>query len=557
MITEDAMEIYEEPDSSQSCSTVLLLREAAGKSQNDRRYAGVGWQCSSTNLALKRLREEYQRNLQPLGNPDSGRSDEHAPVAPRDRSLSRAPGDPKHPARIPRNTVYFPKTQDPEALEAKQLFKTKALGVQIQAIETAKLKAAKQHRLQQKENEDSSRRFTLRRRHTAEVAQPAPHPSRRKAALKGTITDLNVSYLRRRASLASEAVEGQPIAGPSRLFDHHPFPPPALLDEEDDEDGMPASTPSPHPRLRSQKRGTYSASPSFSSSASKNSSSQFSAFSELPTSLDHAPLTRRHSVDLSTSFSISNSQPAPLIERQSSTRSVTREPALSLVIPSPAALAAHPIVPPEPIPHPPTPAPLLTLPSPSPLIPEPPTPSFHTQALPPAPARSHPIPRPSQFPSPSWPYVMPTSTPSASQPRVIRVSQRWPPALGMRPLVRPGAGKYQVPRENPKAIVGFKVPFKHGAGNRTSADVPKRSQTSNTRPQVAKVGPPRATVLVLPAPARAQVAPDMSARRAEPVSAADGPDAMDEVKEADSSYGDVPFDFDPEALDEAMSMYDP
>ncbi|KAI0644121.1 hypothetical protein C8Q79DRAFT_927950 [Trametes meyenii] len=387
MITEDAMEIYEEPDSSQSCSTVLLLREAAGKSQNDRRYAGVGWQCSSTNLALKRLREEYQRNLQPLGNPDSGRSDEHAPVAPRDRSLSRAPGDPKHPARIPRNTVYFPKTQDPEALEAKQLFKTKALGVQIQAIETAKLKAAKQHRLQQKENEDSSRRFTLRRRHTAEVAQPAPHPSRRKAALKGTITDLNVSYLRRRASLASEAVE----------------------------------------------------------------------------------------------------------------------------------------------------------------------------ALPPAPARSHPIPRPSQFPSPSWPYVMPTSTPSASQPRVIRVSQRWPPALGMRPLVRPGAGKYQVPRENPKAIVGFKVPFKCGAHDGAPVGAGagvKRSQSSGARTSIVVAVPPRVTVSI-PAVLRAPMVLETSSQRAEPVSLTAAADAMDEIKEADSSYGDIPFDFDPEALDEAMSMYDP
>ncbi|KAI0666370.1 hypothetical protein C8Q78DRAFT_1082991 [Trametes maxima] len=556
MITEDAMEIYEEPTSSQHSVAVFSLRGKA-KDADDCSGAVVGWQPPPTNPALKRLRDNCQQSLRSLTHLDHGHSQEHAPVAP---PLSRAPGDPKHPARMPRNPIYFPETQDPDVIEAKQLFKAKALGVQIQAIETARLKAAKLHRLQQKENGTSSRGSALRRRHTAEVVQPVTHSSRQNAALRGTTTDSNVSSLRRRASIASQPVEDGPVAGPSRLFDLHPlrFPTPLDDEEEDEDDGMPTSTPSPHPRPRSQKRGAFSASPSLSSSVTKSDLGQFSAFSESPTSLDHAPLARRHSVDPSTSFSVPRPESASPIERRSTTQHSSHEPELSPVVPSPAALAARPPLPPEAIPHPPAPAPVLSLPSPSPLIPPPLPAPLHSQVQAPAPSR--PAPHPSQFPSPSRPYVMPSSTPGASQPpRPIRASQRGPPALGMRPLVRAGVGKYKVPRENPKAIAGFKVPFKNGVANGAGAGIGKRSQVSSrdAQSQVAVVGPPRVTISVPVAPARAPAVLEMSARRAEPVSSVDGTDAMDEVKEADSSYGDIPFDFDPEALDEAMSMYDP
>ena len=57
-------------------------------------------------------------------------------------------------------------------------------------------------------------------------------------------------------------------------------------------------------------------------------------------------------------------------------------------------------------------------------------------------------------------------------------------------------------------------------------------------------------VAAISAPSRPPQVLEMSARRPEPGN------AMDEGKEADSSYGDIPFDFDREALDEAMSAYD-
>lgn len=131
-----------------------------------------------------------------------------------------------------------------------------------------------------------------------------------------------------------------------------------------------------------------------------------------------------------------------------------------------------------------------------------------------------------------------------------------------------GGGKYQPPAEPPKKTRGFTAPSwvsaaAAGAGSAGIAVVARESGAVAVQSQgsLSPVVPDppfaiaRAQGFVGSIMANGGEAPqlEMSARRAEP---RDDMDQDETGKEADSSYGDISFDFDPEALDEAMSMYD-
>ena len=170
----------------------------------------------------------------------------------------------------------------------------------------------------------------------------------------------------------------------------------------------------------------------------------------------------------------------------------------------------------------------------------------------------------SQSPALSKPYVVPSAAPGATQARHVHDSQKPPPALGMLSC-RPGTkSKYSLsnkPSKGPKAsrIPPFKSPTVNSTTNAPGSPSSSSGSRSNSGSGVAAhamqeiasqvvPGPPH--VAAIPASSRPPQVMEMSARRPEPVY------AIDEGKEADSSYGDIPFDFDREALDEAMSAYD-
>ncbi|KAI0368504.1 hypothetical protein BV20DRAFT_969132 [Pilatotrama ljubarskyi] len=557
------MELYHEPDSSQPFGRPNWDGHKLPASQHtDDLDFRVEWvERPLSNPALKSI----IRNCRPE------RSSDHPapappPAVPTEAGHTlRRPGNANHPAHRPRHTVLIQETQDPEVDEAKRQFDSIARHAIDYSLHISKRKAAKLDPAH-KENRSSSSAATLQRRHTAEEIQAAPPAPKPKAPLKSRSTEPSVSFATGTNARPDAMDEDHPVPGPSKPTFRRPNLTDfvnASEDDDEDDDGMPSSTPTPPPRQRIPQRSVSSASSSVS--ASKGKARQFAAFSESPTSLSQAPLTRRHSIDPSVSYSSARSISTSPVEQRPSSQSSQRERDPSPVVPSPLALAAQQC--PSAMPPPPVPV-SQPAPPPSPFAQsQPRSQSPHPPQYSQAPASSRLPPNVSQSPALSRPYVMPSSTPGASQARPLRASQRGPPPLGMRPIARAGAGKYQVPKAHPKAIAGFTVPFKNrpangvargpaaavasGAGVGGSSAAGASGSVSvaaaiATRVPSAPVVDGRGNAAAVGAP----VLPEMSARRPEP------PDATEDGKEADSSYGDIPFDFDLDALDEAMSVYD-
>ncbi|KAI8973165.1 hypothetical protein BD414DRAFT_499342 [Trametes punicea] len=387
----------------------------------------------------------------------------------------------------------------------------------------------------------------MQRRHTSEDIQAVPAASAPRCILKSRSTDPDISAVLRRDPRGATMGCDQPIAGPSKpVFSLPPVRPLPGDEREDEDEGAPSSTPTPPPKQRTQQRNVSSASASLS--RPKGGYSRFSALSESPSSLHQTTIDQMHSVDSPVFLASTPFEAEPPAGRLSSSRRSARSPEVSDIVPSPVASTTRkaasssgdmPFPPPPREPH----APLLL-----------PSPVSASSRLPPTLTQS---------PTLSKPYVMPSSTPGASQVRPVRASQRAPPPLGMRRAHGSGVSKYQVPKERPKAIKGFKIPFKDPQVNGG-----REASSSASEPQagavaaVARAQSYDASAVPDPphAPATAQGSasvtqppdqvPQMSARRPEPA------DGIDEVKEADSSYGDIPFDFDRETLDEVMSIYD-
>ncbi|KAI0354015.1 hypothetical protein OH77DRAFT_1457020 [Trametes cingulata] len=573
MIADDAMELCHEPDSSQPFGIPEWNAHVLPKARTDDLDFRVEWvERPSSNPALRSI----IRNCRQVS------SERPAPPPPalvtaQPARASRRPGNANHPAHKPRHAVVLQDTQDPEVHEAKRQFDSIARHAIDYSLHISKRKAAKMdpaHK-ENRSSASSTTSTTLQRRHTAgDIQAPLPLP-RSRAALKSRSTEPSITSAAGPSDRSEAMDEDMPVPGPSKPT---AFRRPSLtdfvnasVDDEDDEDaGTPSSTPTPPPKQRIPQRSVSSA--SSSSSASKGKARQFTAFSESPTSVCQAPLTRRHSIDPSASYSTSLSQSISPVEQRPSSQGSQRGRDCSPVIPSPLALAQQ---------------------SASAMMPPPPAPSFQPPPPPPSTfvhseARSQsPVPQHSQAPAPSRlppsishspalsrPYILPSSTPGPSQVRPLRASQRGPPVLGMRPIARTrgtAAGKYQVPKAHPKAIAGFTVPFKNRPVNANG--VTKGPDGGGVAVSSSGAGPEsglatgasrsglggvarttRGSSTVVPeGHANATTRPlatEMSARRPEPQ------DAMDEGKEADSSYGDIPFDFDLDALDEAMSMYD-
>ncbi|KAH9855518.1 hypothetical protein C2E23DRAFT_857701 [Lenzites betulinus] len=561
MVEEDVMDVCQEPQSSQPYGLYEWPGQTVPHRAVDDDNPLVNWIPPRSELSaivqdhLPPPPQEAASNSLALSTKSSAAN----------VSISRRPGNVNHPAHKPRHTVFLPETQDPEVREAVQLFNGKAFQTVNYSLELSKRKAAKRNP-SLKENRSSHSSGTLQRRRTVEdvtAIRPQTIP-------KSHSIDSHAPAISPSLSTASDSA--RPIAGPSKVIFRRPsltsFVNSAPDDDDDEEMDFPSSTPTPPPKHHIPQRATSS------TAGSNGKSRNQSAFAESPTSLPQGPLARRHSEDPSASYG--NTRPGPLTPANSQ-HSMPEQPS-SPIIPSPVTLGrlSGYAMPPPPAPIPPRPAPSSFISSQSQRT--------HSQA----PANQRHPPPISQSPALSRPYVMPSlsqSAPgSASQPaEPPRPSQRRPPALGMRPTIRAGGvSKYQVPREPPRVIAGFKVPFKKPVttaesrqGNAAEDELvctnPTRTATStSTNGGFDTRAIQRSASPIIPDPpyiaARAvgftsgsrahnpvQIAPptlEMSARRAEPR------DPMEEGQEADSSYGDIPFDFDPEALDEAMSMYD-
>ncbi|OSD07680.1 hypothetical protein PYCCODRAFT_1473378 [Trametes coccinea BRFM310] len=550
MIAEDMMEVCSEPMSSQPYG---LAEWKAHHAPAPRDMPVVAWDCSASKAPLHQYRQTLEQAINAQSSGFSDSRDENTPPeqpqpAPSDVPARRREGGAKHPAYSRRHVIGSDATQDPDANEAMAEFTSRAAKTVYTSIKNSKLKAARLAGARS----GTALSSTVQRRHSSEdiAAQPAL-----KVMLKSRLSAPKVSAPpRERQRGRTDAMdEDRPVAGPSkRLFSLPPVP--GFFDEEqkNEDDGPPSCTPTPPPKQRSSGRSASSA----SSSSSKGKSRQFSAFSESPSSLHETPLTRRHSIDPSVSCTSSHFDMGSPAERHSSSQQSRREVELSPVIPSPVALAARSV---PPLPD--------TLPPPdyssSQVAPRPRQSQAPHIRRSQAPSSSRLPPNMTQSPALSKPYVVPSPSQSASQAlahapnRPPRASQRGPPALGMRRThVGPGVGKYQVPKEPAKTTNGFKVPFKKppgsGAGDASGAGSAVDAYGSGRGGSPVVPDPPHiAAQAKAPATSGAghQIV-EMSARRPEPE------DAMDEVKEADSSYGDISWDFDPAAIDEAMSMYD-
>lgn len=477
----------------------------------------------------------------------------------------RRSGNADHPAHKLRHVVCPPETQNLAETEALCQFGQLTKHTADDAIERSKLKAA---RLDPsfKENRSVHSGTALRRRRTTEDVPAGSHaPPAKKPALRIRATDSRLCSGYPRRMHDSPMEEDEPIAGPSRPLLRRPSLTSyvnAAEDSDEEDDGMPSSTPTPPPKQRApQRRVASSSSPSLSSL----SKGKYAAFSESPTSLNHVPLARRHSEDPSISYDSAPDDSISPIEHQSGSQRSIEEVPLSPVVPSPVSLSKHPanIMPPPPVPaqarpseHPPASS------------------STHSQSsfsqssrLPPNMYQSTVLSK--QFAVPSSSQAAGAST--SQRARSSRAPEQPQRELGMRRRYgEGGGGRYREPDQRPKTIKPWKAPSRMpvpaaaaGAGSAGIAVVARESgivavQSQGSLSPVVPDPPfaiARAQGFVGSIMANGGEAPqlEMSARRAEP---SDDMDQDETGKEADSSYGDVSFDFDPDALDEAMSMYD-
>ncbi|KAI0635433.1 hypothetical protein C8Q77DRAFT_1072627 [Trametes polyzona] len=526
------MDLQQEPQSSQPHGLYewQMDHQPPRLAEDD---ALVNWNSKRDLSAIVQLGESQ---------PAQSSSATHQPSrnAPSPASAPRRPGNANHPAHRPRHVISAAEPLDPEIEEALHQFTDRAVHMLRSSLKVSKGKAAKFNSAF-KENALDPLGSKIRRRHTAEDVHDVPHAPPARSGLQSRSTNSRVSS-EPAPDVCDEPMDhDQAVAGPSRRILRRAtltdFVNTAEDDSDDEDGGMPSSTPTPPPKPRGT-RGSVPSTMSASSSSSKSKLRSYSVFSESPTELPGVPLSRRHSEDPSASCVNTRTMDAPELSQRSSSQQEPPHPdPPSPVIPSPVALAKQSTS----------------------AMPPPPVPAFSQR--PPqvsqAPGPSRLPPNVSQSPALSRPYVMPSLSQGASASQSAgppRASQRRPPALGMRPARVRGGGvsKYQIPREHPKAIAGFKVPFKTGAKREGGA-----AAGSNATAEAVQ---PRGEPFVVPDGAGTRVstgrAPqlEMSARRAEPRDAEMDEDAP---KEADSSYGDIPFDFDPQALDEAMSVYDP
>ncbi|KAI9068999.1 hypothetical protein FKP32DRAFT_1754106, partial [Trametes sanguinea] len=339
MIAEDFMEVCGEPMSSQPYG---LAEWQAHHAPAPRDMPVVAWDYSASKAPLHQYRQTLEQaiNAQCSGSSDS--RDENTPPerprpAPSEAAVRRREGSANHPAHLRRHVIGSDATQDSDVNEAMAEFKSRAAKTIDKSIQISKLKAAKLAGAQR----GTAYSSTIQRRHTSEDVQAASHPPAPKGKLKSRLTDPEVSAPPndKQDRRADAMDEDRPVAGPSkRLFSLPPVP--GFFDEaqKDEDDGPPACTPTPPPKQRSSGRSVSSA----SSSSSKGKSHPFSAFSESPSSLHETPLTRRHSIDPSVSYTSTRFDlDSPSLERHSSSQQSRREVELSPVIPSPVALAAR------------------------------------------------------------------------------------------------------------------------------------------------------------------------------------------------------------------------
>ncbi|CDO73932.1 hypothetical protein BN946_scf185016.g89 [Trametes cinnabarina] len=530
MIAEDMMEICKEPTSSQPYG---LAEWQAHHAPAPRDMPVVAWDYSANKAPLYQYRRTLEQALhaQPSGSiesTDENTPPEHTEIAPSEAAVRRREGHVNHPAYLRRHMIGSDATQDSDVNEAMAEFNSRAAKTVHTSIEISKRKAEKIARAR-----ESTASSTIRRRHTSEDVQASQHRPAPKATLKSRSTEPGASALPQddQGRRDDAMDEDQPVAGPSkRLFSLPPVP--GFFDTvRTEDDGTPSCTPTPPPKHRSSGRSVSSA-----SSSSKGKSREYSAFSESPTSLHETPLTRRHSIDPSVSYTSNHFDMDSPVQRHSSSQQSMRARDPSPVIPSPVALAAQSnhFLP-------------DTLPPPDDSFSQAPALPPHRQSHAPSLRRSQTTsssrlpPNMTQSPALLKPYVVPMPSQGASQ-ALAQLRPRAP---------RSGAHRHWVPKEHPKAIAGFKVPFKKPSSNNADhAAAGSQRSGSPVVPDPPHISAPvRAPALPAAKPPQHQVI-GMSARKPEPK------DAADEVKEADSSYGDISWDFDPQALDEAMSMYD-
>ncbi len=468
---------------------------------------------------------------------------------------TRRPGNANHPAHQSRHAVFLPETQDPERAQAMHQMGDMCMHVVDHTNKTSKRKAERINP-SFKDNPSVHSRTALRRRRTTEDVQLALHaPPAKKPALQSRATESRLRSAHPRPVHDCPMNEDEPIAGPSRPLFRRPSLTSyvnAAEDSDEEDDGMPSSTPTPPPKHRVPQRSVSVASSSSPSSASL-SKGKYAAFSESPTSLNHVPLARQHSEDPSMSYDSMLDDSASPIEQQSGSQRSTEEEPLSPVVPSPVSLSKHPanaMLPPQALP---------------------------ARALPPqrprAPSstRSH-APRPQHSPLPgnthqsknlSKPYVPPSSSqaagPSTSQPaRPPRASQQPQRELGMRPYhhgQRPNPNKpYQklTIKPAPAACAGAST---MGVAREPAAVAVQRQRSLSPEVPdppfaIARARDPTADGAQAQAPQL-----EMSARRAEPRGDVDM-DQDEAGKDADSSYGNISFPFDEADIEEAMRPHD-
>ncbi|KAI0325557.1 hypothetical protein GY45DRAFT_1438280 [Cubamyces sp. BRFM 1775] len=543
MIAEDLSETFREPPSSQPYNLSEWQTSLRPRSQHEDL---VNWQHPSypvlESLREKEIKEAANAPAAHSARP-SGSSDASLPPA---ILPSRRQANSAHAAYRSRNMLTFPETQGVQDAQQELVLKIGHMSEFVRERSKRKARKTAQREALRSGIATASAGAALQRRDTNEgIGQSSRvSSSKAKALLRSNHTDPTLASTSSGKHVAEDDPmdEDEPIVGPSKVAPRPSAMTPRLFDNEDENDGAPSTTPTPPPKHRN------STTASRSSSAPKGKSGQYSAFTESPTSLHQTSL----SADASMSYA------GMSFETDSAS-----EPQPSPVIPSPVSLAVQQGEPEAVADGPPEP----TFPPPASARPSPTLARPRSQVQPQASSSRLP-PALSQSPALSKPYVMPSPTPGASQTRPARASQRPPPPLGMRPN-RPGASRYSVPKEPSKSIGGFRVPsFKpptgHGArtapGFSSSPSVSRSNSGSSNgaagreadamQGVTSQVVPDPPHVAAISAPSRPPQVLEMSARRPEPGN------AMDEGKEADSSYGDIPFDFDREALDEAMSAYD-
>ncbi|KAH9896550.1 hypothetical protein C8Q73DRAFT_415093 [Cubamyces lactineus] len=534
MIAEDLSETYREPSSSQPYNISEWQTSLHPCSQQEDR---VNWQLPG-NPVIESLREKQLQdaaNASPTHSARLSRSNDpplaHVIAQPCRQTNSA------HAAYRNRNMLAFPETPDVQEAHRQLTRQMRTVRVQVTDRSRQWVRKVAQRKLLRSGTTTVSAGAALQRRDTNEGIGQSSRKStdKAKATLRSNHTDPTLASNSWKSNAMDDPMdEDGSIAGPSKLASMSSAVSSHLHHIDDENDGAPSSTPTPPPKHRNSSIAARS------SSASKGKSAQYSALTESPTSLHQTFLMRSQSADASMSIKTDSAQvpqpspvvlsPVSLAVQHGQTVAVSDGPPESL-FPPPASSHRSPS-----LAHP------------------------RSQVQPQA-SSSHLPPAMSQSSSLSKPFVVPSPTPGATQSKPVHSSQRPPPPLGMRPN-RPGApGQYPVSKEPPKGTGDHRIPpFKPPTGNgmkkasgSSSGSLGSRSNSGSGSAMqgiVSQAVPDPPHVAAIPVLSRPPQVLEMSARRPEPG------DAMDEGKEADSSYGDIPFDFDREALDEAMSAYD-